>query len=156
MRDCSRAPSKWRTNQKSEKRAGCSAPVPSRQCPAVTTTSPATQNAVHTVRRRALKKRPIFSWISLYLTGTGERSSLPKTAIGKACGLRSGIANCQVRAGVAAVAASTAATIAVLAPTPRDLPAVITPVILTPVVLTPVILAPVILAPVILTPVILT
>jgi hypothetical protein len=76
----------------------------------------------------------------LYLTGTGERSSLPKTAIGEACGLRSGVASCHVRAGVAAVAASTAATIAVLAPTPRDLPAVITPVILTPVILTPVIL----------------
>ena len=49
-----RATSKLRANQKSASRAGLSPAVPSRQWPAVTTTSLATQNAVHTVCRLRL------------------------------------------------------------------------------------------------------
>ena len=76
-------------------------------------TSGATQNAVHTVRRRRLKNRPIFSCTSLYLAGVGILSSLPNTAIGMTadglCGLGAG---CQAGAGpTIAVAITTAAAI---------------------------------------------
>ena len=53
-----------------------------RQWPAVATTSLATQNAVHTVRRRMLNSRPIFSLHVLVFGGSGTRSSVPNTATG--------------------------------------------------------------------------
>ena len=62
--------------------AGRSPAVPCRQWLAVAITSLATQNAVHTMGRRILKRRPIFSCTSLYLAGSGPRSSLPNTATG--------------------------------------------------------------------------
>ena len=80
----SRAPCRSCARTRSRRiRAGRSPAVPCRQWPAVAMTSWATQKAVHTIGRRLLKNSPIFSCTSLYLAGTGVRSSPPNTATGR-------------------------------------------------------------------------